>query len=187
MPGDFWQRFANVRLLFAYMFAQPGKKLHFMGGEFGQWWEWNANASLDWHLLNYEPHKKLQAFMRDLNALYRSEPAMHQVDFSYDGFEWIDFGDYERSIVSFIRKARDPQDFLVFVFNFTPMPRYNYRIGVPRWGFYREMLNSNSGLYWGSNAGNQGGRHTDPVPWHGRPCSLSLNLPPLSAVVLKPA
>ena len=187
MPGDFWQRFANLRLLFAYMFAQPGKKLHFMGGEFGQWWEWNANASLDWHLLQHEPHKKLQAFMRDLNALYRSEPAMHQVDFSYEGFEWIDFGDYERSIVSFIRKARDPKDFLVFVFNFTPLPRYDYRIGVPRWGFYREMLNSDSGLYWGSNAGNQGGRHTDPVPWHGRPCSLSLNLPPLSALVLKPA
>jgi 1,4-alpha-glucan branching enzyme len=187
MPGDSWQRFANLRLLFAYMFAQPGKKLHFMGGEFGQWWEWNANASLDWHLLQYEPHKKLQAFMRDLNALYRREPAMHQVDFSYEGFEWIDFRDYERSIVSFIRKARDPDDFLVFAFNFTPVPRYNYRIGVPKWGLYREALNSDSGLYWGSNAGNQGGRHTDPVPWHGRPCSLSLDLPPLGALVLKPA
>ena len=185
MPGDFWQKFANLRLLFSYMFAQPGKKLNFMGGEFGQWWEWNANASLDWHLLQYEPHKKLQAFMRDLNALYTKEPAMHQVDFSYEGFEWIDFGDYGRSIVSFIRKARDPDDFLVFVFNFTPVPRYNYRIGVPKPGFYREALNSDSGLYWGSNLGNQGGRHTDPVQWHGRPCSLNLDLPPLAGLVFK--
>ncbi len=111
---------------------------------------------------------------------------MHEVDFNYRGFEWIDFSDYERSIVSFVRRAKNPDDFLVFVFNFTPVPRYNYRVGVPKWGFYREMLNSDSALYWGSNMGNAGGRHTDPVPWHGRPCSLSLNLPPLGALVLKP-
>ncbi|MGD0231827.1 MAG: 1,4-alpha-glucan branching protein GlgB [Syntrophorhabdales bacterium] len=187
MPGDFWQRFANLRLLLSYMYGQPGKKLLFMGGEIGQWSEWNAATSLDWHLLQYEPHKGLQAFVRDLNRLYQSEPSMHEVDFSYEGFEWIDFGDYERSVVSFTRRAKDRDDFLVFVFNFTPVPRYNYRIGVPRWGLYREVLNSDSELYWGSNAGNQGGRHTEPVPWHGRPCSLNLNLPPLGALVLKPA
>jgi 1,4-alpha-glucan branching enzyme len=186
MPGDFWQKFANLRLLFSYMYAQPGKKLLFMGGDIGQWWEWNWNASLDWHLLEYEPHRKLQAFVRDLNMLYRKEPSMYEVDFNNRGFEWIDFSDYERSIVSFIRKAKDPDDFLVFVFNFTPVPRYNYRVGVPKWGFYREILNSDSALYWGSNMGNLGGRHTEPVPWHGRPCSLSLDLPPLGGLVLKP-
>ncbi len=186
MPGDFWQKFANLRLLFSYMYAQPGKKLLFMGGEIGQWWEWNWNASLDWHLLEYEPHRKLQTFFKDLNMLYRKEASMHEVDFNYRGFEWIDFSDYERSVVSFIRKAKDPDDFLVFVFNFTPVPRYNYRVGVPKWGFYREIFNSDSDLYWGSNMGNMGGRHTDPVSWHRRPCSLSLNLPPLGAVVLKP-
>jgi len=186
MPGDFWQKFANLRLLFSYMYAQPGKKLLFMGGDIGQWWEWNWNASLDWHLLEYEPHRKLQAFVRDLNVLYRKEPSMHEVDFNHRGFEWIDFSDYERSIVSFIRKAKDPDDFLVFVFNFTPVPRYNYRVGVPKWGFYREILNSDSALYWGSNMGNLGGRHTEPVSWHGRPCSLSLDLPPLGGLVLKP-
>jgi 1,4-alpha-glucan branching enzyme len=186
MPGDYWQRFANMRLLFSYMFAQPGKKLHFMGGEIGQWWEWNPLSSLDWHLLEYEPHKKLQAFVRDLNMLYRREASMHEIDFRSEGFEWIDFSDYERSVVSFIRRAKDREDFLLFAFNFTPVPRYDYRIGVPRWGFYQEVLNSDSGLYGGSNTGNQGGRHTDPVPWHGRPCSLKLNLPPLGALVLKP-
>ena len=186
MPGDFWQKFANLRLLFSYMYAQPGKKLLFMGGDIGQWWEWNWSASLDWHLLEYEPHRKLQTFVKDLNVLYRKEPSMHEVDFNNRGFEWIDFSDYERSIVSFIRKAKDPDDFLVFVFNFTPVPRYNYRVGVPKWGFYREIFNSDSELYWGSNMGNLGGRHTEPIPWHGRPCSLSLNLPPLGALVLKP-
>ena len=186
MPGDFWQKFANLRLLFSYMYAQPGKKLLFMGGDLGQWWEWNWNASLDWHLLEYESHRKLQAFVRDLNALYRKEPSMHEVDFNQRGFEWIDFSDYERSIVSFIRRAKDPDDFLVFVFNFTPVPRYNYRVGVPKWGFYREILNSDSALYWGSNIGNLGGRHTEPVSWHGRPCSLNLDLPPLGGLVLKP-
>ena len=186
MPGDFWRRFANLRLLFSYMYAQPGKKLLFMGGDIGQWWEWNWNASLDWHLLEYEPHRKLHAFVRDLNVLYRKEPSMHEVDFNSRGFEWIDFSDYERSIVSFVRRAKDPDDFLVFVFNFTPVPRYHYRVGVPKWGFYREILNSDSALYWGSNVGNLGGRHTEPIPWHGRPCSLSLDLPPLGALVLKP-
>jgi 1,4-alpha-glucan branching enzyme len=187
MPGDMWQKFANLRLLYSYMFAQPGKKLLFMGGEIGQWWEWNANTSLDWHLLDYEPHRKLQAFVADLNALYRREASLHEVDFNHEGFEWIDFRDYERSVVSFIRRAKDNEDFLVFAFNFTPVPRRNYRVGVPKWGFYREILNSDSEIYWGSNVGNQGGRDAESVWWHGRPFSVSLDLPPLGAVVLKPA
>ena len=132
MPGDLWQKFANLRLLYSYMYAQPGKKLLFMGGEIGQWWEWNANTSLDWHLIQYEPHRRLLAFVKDLNMLYREEPSMHEVDFHHEGFEWIDFSDYERSVVSFIRRAKNREDFLVFVFNLTPVPRYNYRIGVPR-------------------------------------------------------
>lgn len=187
MPGDLWQKFANLRLLYAYMYAQPGKKLLFMGGEIGQWSEWNYNSSLDWHLLEYEPHKRLQAFFKDLNMLYRDEAAMHEVDFTYQGFEWIDFSDYERSVVAFVRRARDREDFLVFVFNLTPVPRYNYRVGVPKWGFYREIMNSDSEVYWGSNLGNFGGRHTEGVSWHGRPCSLVLDLPPLGALILKPA
>ena len=187
MPGDLWQRFANVRLLYSYMCAQPGKKLLFMGGEIGQWWEWNANTSLDWHLLQYEPHRKLQAFVKDLNMLYQREASLHEVDFHHPGFEWIDFGDYERSIVSFIRRAKNREDFLVFAFNLTPVRRRNYRVGVPEARFYREILNSDSELYWGSNVGNQGGRYAEHVPWHGRPYSLVLDLPPLAALVFKPS
>ncbi len=187
MPGDLWQKFANLRLLYSYMYAQPGKKLLFMGGEFGQWWEWNSNASLDWHLLEHEPHRKLQTFLKDLNDLYRREAAMHEIDFSHEGFEWIDFSDYEKSIVSFLRRARNSDDFLLFVFNFTPVPRYNYRIGAPKQGFYREVLNSDSEIYWGSNIGNQGGKHSEPLSWHEQPFSLSLDLPPLGGLVFKPA
>ena len=187
MPGDFWQRFANLRLLYAYMYAQPGKKLLFMGGEIGQWSEWNSNQSVDWHLLQYEPHERLKNFVRDLNIFYQNEPSLYEIDFSHEGFEWIDFGDFQRSVVSFLRRAKNPDDFLVFAFNFTPVPRYHYRIGVPKWGFYKEVLNSDSALYWGSNVGNYGGVHTDPIWWHGRPCSISVNLPPLGAVAFKPA
>ena len=165
------------------MYAQPGKKLLFMGGEIGQWGEWNRK-SLDWHLLEYEPHRKFQAFVKDLNALYAREPRCTRSISATRALNGSTFSDYERSIVSFIRKARTG-DFLVFVFNFTPVRRYNYRIGVPKWGFYREVLNSDSSLYWGSDTGNQGGRHTDPVPWHGRPCSINLDLPPLGALVFK--
>jgi 1,4-alpha-glucan branching enzyme len=187
MPGDEWQKFANLRLLYSYMYAQPGKKLLFMGGEIGQWWEWNANASLNWHLLQFEPHRRLQAFVGDLNALYRGQPAMYEKDFSHEGFEWIDFGDYERSIVSFIRRANDGEDFLVFVFNFTPVPRAGYRVGVPKGGLYREILNSDSDIYGGSNIGNQGGRHAETIRCHGRPFSLLLDLPPLAGLLFKPA
>jgi 1,4-alpha-glucan branching enzyme len=185
MPGDLWRKFANLRLLFAYMYAQPGKKLMFMGGEFGQWWEWNSNTSLDWHLVQEKPHKTLQAFVKDLNTVYQQEPALHELDFTHEGFEWIDFGDYEQSVVAFIRRARDREDFLVFVFNFTPVPRHGYRIGVPKPGFYRELLNSDSEIYGGSNMGNFGGRETEALWWHGLPHALLLNLPPLAGLVLK--
>jgi len=185
MPGDLWQKFANLRLLHAYMYAHPGKKMLFMGGEFGQWSEWNSKESLDWHLLQYEPHRRLQNLVRDLNRLYRNEPAMHEVDFTYDGFEWIDFADYESSIVSFIRRAKNREDFLIFVFNFTPVPRYNYRLGVSLPGFYREVLNTDSAYYWGSDLGNSGGVYAEAIPWYGKPSSLSLTLPPLSALALK--
>lgn len=185
MPGDMWQKFANLRLLLGFMYGHPGKKLLFMGGEFGQWWEWNSNASLDWHLLEFEPHRKLQAFVKDLNRLYRSEPALYQVDFDWNGFEWIDFHDWEKSIIAFVRKAKDPSDFLLFVCNFTPVPRQGYRIGVPEPGFYREILNSDSTYYWGSDVGNGGGVLAEPTPWQGRPYSISLTLPPLSVLVFK--
>jgi 1,4-alpha-glucan branching enzyme len=186
MPGDLWQKFANLRLLFSYMYAQPGKKLLFMGGEFGQWWEWNSATSLDWHLLEEAPHRGLQVLLRDLNRRYREEAAMHEVDFSHEGFEWIDFSDTDSNIVSFIRRARQKDDIVVFVFNLTPVPRYGYRVGVPRPGSYREILNSDAAVYWGSNVGNAGGVVADEVGWHGRPWSLSLTLPPLGALAFKP-
>jgi 1,4-alpha-glucan branching enzyme len=187
MPGDLWQKFANLRLLYSYMFAQPGKKLLFMGDEIGQWSEWDSNTSLQWHLLQHEPHQGLQRFVSDLNHLYAGEPAMHEVDFSYEGFEWIDFGDYDNSVISFMRRGKNRDDFLLFVFNCTPVPRYSYRVGVPRWGYYREVLNSDAALYWGSNMGNMGGVHTEPVWAHGRPCSISITLPPLAGLCFKPA
>jgi 1,4-alpha-glucan branching enzyme len=186
MPGDSWQKFANLRLLYTYMFAQPGKKLLFMGAEFGQWWEWDSNASLSWSLTEHEPHRKLQTFTADLNNIYRGENPIHEVDFSYEGFQWIDFSDYEGSIVAFMRKAKESSDLLVFVFNFTPVPRFGYRIGVPKMAFYRELLNSDSEIYGGSNLGNGGGSQAEITSWHGQPCSVVLTLPPLSGLILKP-
>jgi 1,4-alpha-glucan branching enzyme len=186
MPGDFWQRFANLRTLFSFMYGHPGKKLLFMGSEFGQWQEWSDSRSLDWHLLHYEPHQKLQAMVRDLNHLYVKEPALHTVDFDPGGFEWIDFQDSDNSIISFMRKTDRPEDTLIFVCNFTPVYRDAYRIGVPWHGFYREVFNSDSGDYWGTNKGNYGGLHTEEVPFHGRPCSINLVLPPLATVIFKP-
>jgi 1,4-alpha-glucan branching enzyme len=187
MPGDFWQRFATLRALYGFMYGHPGKKLLFMGGEFGQWDEWDHSRSLDWHLLQYEPHRGIQRFVKDLNQLYRSEPALYEVDFDWSGFEWLDFHDSENSAISFLRRARNPGDFLVFVGNFTPVPRQGYRIGVPSPGFYREILNSDSEIYWGSNMGNTGGVWAEPTPYQGRPYSISLTLPPLSVLVLKPS
>ena len=186
MPGDFQQRFANLRALFGYMYGHPGKKLLFMGGEIGQWWEWNHDESIHWHLLQYESHHGLQRYVRDLNRLYQSEPALYEVDFDYHGFEWIDFRDAEGSIISFIRRGKNPEDFLVFVYNFTPVARMGYRVGVPKGGFYKEVMNSDSGSYWGGNMGNFGGIWADEMPWHGRAASLSLTIPPLSMVVMKP-
>ncbi|MBF0472157.1 MAG: 1,4-alpha-glucan branching protein GlgB [Nitrospirae bacterium] len=185
MPGDNWQKFANLRLLYAYMYAQPGKKLMFMGGEFAQYSEWVSTQSLDWHLTQYEPHQKLQRWVKELNRLYCSEPALYEVDFSYEGFEWIDFTDYSSGTIAFIRKAKDHMNYILCVFNFTPTPRQNYRIGVPYEGFYQEILNSDSEVYWGSNVGNWGGFHSDSIWWQGRPHSLNLNLPPLGAVFFK--
>ena len=187
MPGDLWQKFANLRLLYSYMYAQPGKKLLFMGGEFGQWSEWYSQTSLDWHLLGYEPHRGLQLFVRNLNELYQEEPSLHEVDFTYEGFEWIDFGDFDNSVVSFIRKAKNANDFTLFIFNLTPVPRDDYRVGVPKWGYYREILNSDAAIYWGSNVGNYGGVHAEDVWSHRRPYSIRLRLPPLGALAFKPA
>jgi 1,4-alpha-glucan branching enzyme len=186
MPGDEWQKFANLRLLFAYMYGHPGKKLLFMGGEFGQVREWNHDESLDWHVLEYPPHRGIQKWVMDLNHLYKSEPALHELDFSHEGFEWVDFSDYEKSIISFLRRAENPDDIIMFVLNFTPVPRYEYRIGVPRDGFYKEVLNSDSGQYWGTNTGNYGGARSEFYPWEGKAFSITLTLPPLGAVILKP-
>jgi 1,4-alpha-glucan branching enzyme len=188
MPGDDWQRFANLRCGYAFMYGHPGKKLLFMGSEFGQTREWNHDRSLDWHLLSMGPfHAGLMALVRDLNRLYRTEPALHQVDFDPAGFSWIDCGDSDQSVVSFVRRARDPGDFVLFVLNLTPVPRERYRVGAPVPGYYRELLNTDAGLYGGSNLGNGGGVTAEGLAWQGQPHCLVLTLPPLAAVVFKPA
>ncbi len=185
MPGDYWRKSANLRLLLGYMFAEPGKKLLFMGGEFGQISEWNHDAQLSWELLGNQYHEGLRRFTRDLNRLYRSEPAMYQRDYSFEGFEWVDFRDQDSTVVSFIRRGADPADEMLFVFNFTPVPRQGYRLGVPRAGYWREVLNSDSAYYGGSDLGLGGGAASESVTSHGRPQSLSLTLPPLSMLALK--
>jgi 1,4-alpha-glucan branching enzyme len=185
MPGDLWQKFANLRALFGYFYGHPGKKLIFMGAEIGQWNEWNFDNSLDWHLLDQEPHYKLKRYVSDLNAIYKAEPALHQVDYEWKGFEWIDFRDADNSVLAFVRRAKDVKDHLLVVLNLTPVPRPNYRLGVPTEGFYRELLNSDSDHYFGSNMGNFGGMHTERIKSHGRDFSISLTLPPLSCLILK--
>ncbi len=218
MPGDMWQQFANLRALYAYMYAHPGKKLLFMGCEFGQWLEWNFQQGLDWVLLGFDTHRGLLACLRDLNQLYRAERALHELDFSPEGFEWIDFRDVEQSVVSFLRKAQPvplpagndstlpvvtadavpeaaPEalpnaptpypDFLVVATNFTPVPRTGYRVGVPLPGFYREVFNSDSSHYGGSNLGNSGGLSAEEYAWQGQPYSVLLTLPPLAVIYLK--
>jgi len=185
MPGDEWQRFANVRAFLAYMYAHPGKKLLFMGCEIGQYEEWNCEAELRWELLEFDYHRKLQSFVRDLNRLYRREPALYEVDFHHSGFEWVDFSDVDNSVIAFLRRARDPKNFLLFCCNFTPVPRTGYRFGVPESGFYREVFNSDSSLYGGSNLGNAGGVRSEPIEAHGRPHSISITLPPLAVVVFR--
>jgi len=186
MPGDAWQQFSNLRALYGFMVTHPGKKMLFMGGEFGQWIEWNSNQSLDWHLLDYEPHRKLRELVRELNRLYRLEPALHQVDFEWRGFEWVDFQDVENSVIAFLRRARDSHDYLLVVCNFTPVSRPHYRVGVPREGFHRELLTTDALDYGGSGVSNQPGCSAEARPWHNQPCSLELNLSPLSVVILKP-
>ncbi|MEX2175471.1 MAG: 1,4-alpha-glucan branching protein GlgB [Pirellulaceae bacterium] len=182
MPGDEWQKFANLRLLLGYQFAQPGKKLLFMGGEIGAWNEWDHDAALDWHLLDQPAHKGLQRWLRDLNTIYRGQPALHELDCEPAGFEWIDCNDSEASVLSFLRKGRSPDGDILFVFNFTPLTRHNYRVGVPRGGHWQELLNSDAPLYGGSGQGNLGGVSAAPIPCHGRPYLLNITVPPLGVV-----
>jgi 1,4-alpha-glucan branching enzyme len=186
MPGDDWRRFANLRLLYGYMFGHPGKKLLFMGDEFGQWSEWNHDSSLEWHLLDSAPHCGLQRWVRDLNTLLRGEPSLYELDSDPAGFEWIDCKDAARSVVSFLRRGRDPNNQLLFVCNFTPVVRQNYRVGAPSGGCWTEILNGDAPLYGGSGQGNMGGVEAVPLPLHGRPWSLNITLPPLAAVVFRP-
>jgi 1,4-alpha-glucan branching enzyme len=207
MPGDEWQKFANLRSLFGYMYAQAGKKLLFMGGEFGQWQEWKHDTSLDWHLLQHYPHAGLQKWVADLNQVYRQEPALHELDCYPAGFDWVDCNDSQNSVISLIRKGSiqvsgvkgevseshlepeawnpTPAGTVLVVCNFTPLPRFNYRVGVPAGGFWKELLNSDASQYGGSGVGNLGGVEAEELPYHGRSHSLNLTLPPLSVVFLK--
>jgi 1,4-alpha-glucan branching enzyme len=186
MPGDEWQRFANVRAFLSYMFGHPGKKLLFMGSEFGQTQEWNHSEGLAWWLLQFPVHHTLQTMVRELNRLYRAEPALYQVDDDFRGFEWIDFRDAEASVIFFARYAQNREDFLVFCCNFTPVPRTGYRIGLPRPCGYREVFNSDAAMFGGSNMGNGGRVLAENLASHGQPASARVTLPPLSVVVLKP-
>ena len=185
MPGDEWQKFANLRTLFTYMYAHPGKKTMFMGMEFAQWGEWNVWSDLEWHLLQYGRHKQLKQFFIELNSLYRNEPALYENDFEEEGFQWIDCSDTRHSVVSFIRRACNSGEFIITVCNFTPQPHSHYRIGVPEAGFYREIFNSDSRDFGGSNMGNLGGKMTDEWFFHNYNYSLDLCLPPLGVLMLK--
>lgn len=185
MPGDEWQRFANLRLLYAYMFAQPGKKLLFMGDEFGQVGEWSHDRSLDWNVLQYPVHSGLMAWVEQLNRLYSREPAMHWFDNDPKGFEWVDCNDVPASVVSLLRKTESPDDSILVVCNFTPVPRLNYKVGVPAAGYWKELLNSDGKEYFGSGMGNAGGVMAQSRATHGRPYTLRLTLPPLGALFLK--
>jgi len=182
--ADHWQKCANLRALFGYMFAQPGKKLLFMGGEFAQWGEWNYQTSLDWHVLQYPDHAGIQRWVHDLCHAYRTEPALYELDCEPAGFEWVDCHDNENSVLAFLRKSRAGDSVLV-VCNFTSVPRHDYRVGVPRGGYWKELLNSDATAYWGSGLGNLGGQDAQAVPCHHRPYSLSLTLPPLAVVFFK--
>ncbi len=182
MPGDDWQKFANLRLLFSYMTAQPGKKLLFMGGEFGQGREWNHDRSLDWDLLENGWHRGVQKLVSQLNRLYGERAALHQTDFNPAGFEWIDGGDAEQSVLTFMRRDANGENPIIAAFNLTPVPRHNYRIGVPQDGTWHEILNSDAKEFGGSGQGNMGAVESTPVPWHGRPTSIIVTLPPLGAI-----
>ncbi|MGA2272626.1 MAG: 1,4-alpha-glucan branching protein GlgB [Bryobacteraceae bacterium] len=185
MPGDEWRQFANVRAFLAYMWGHPGKKLLFMGQDIGQREEWNSSGQIRWELLEFDFHRKLQALVRELNRIYRSSPALYQVDFHYRGFEWVDFHDSANSVIAFLRRAEDPSDFILFCCNFTPVPRESYEFGVPEEGFYEEILNTDSELFGGSNLGNGGPVSSRPVPKHGHPSSIAVTLPPLAVVAFR--
>jgi 1,4-alpha-glucan branching enzyme len=186
MPGDEWQKFANARAFLTYMYGHPGKKLLFMGSEFGQTSEWNHDRDLEWWLLQFPVHHRLQTMVQELNALYRREPALFEVDDDHRGFEWIDFRDVEKSVIVFARYARNREDFLVFCCNFTPIERVAYQVGLPKAGRYREVFNSDAEMFGGSNLGNAGWVRAMDEEYHGRPASAQLMLPPLGVVVLKP-
>jgi 1,4-alpha-glucan branching enzyme len=185
MPGDVWQKFANLRLLYGYMYGHPGKKLLFMGNEIAQWREWAHDESLDWHLLQWRDHQGILRMVCDLNQLYREQPALHEIDFEWQGYEWLELHDWENSVIAFLRRAKNAEDGIVVVCNFTPVVRENYRIGVPSAGYYREIFNSDSEVYGGSNVGNQGGAWGVPEPHGGRPFHLSIRVPPLGVLFLK--
>jgi 1,4-alpha-glucan branching enzyme len=186
MPGDRWQKFANLRLLYGFMFGHPGKKLLFMGDEFGQPSEWNHDSSLEWHVLQDPIHAGLLRWVRDINTLYRGQPSLYEREFEAAGFEWVDCNDFHRSVISFLRQGADPKDRLLVVCNFTPIVRNNYRVGVPVGDTWKEILNSDAHLYGGSGVGNFGGLTASPLPAHGRPFSLNMTLPPLGIVIFQP-
>jgi 1,4-alpha-glucan branching enzyme len=185
MSGEGWEEFANLRVLLGYMYGQSAKKLLFMGAEIGQRAEWSHEASLDWHLLEHESHLGLQKWVRDLNHLYRAEPALHELDCDPAGFEWVDCNDTEQSLLAFLRRGKSTEDLVLVACNFTPIPRQNYRIGVPRPGYWKEILNSDSKEYWGAGHGNLGGVESAPFGAHGHPHSLTVTLPPLGVVFFK--
>jgi 1,4-alpha-glucan branching enzyme len=185
MPGDLWQKFANLRLLYGYMYGHPGKKLLFMGDELAQWREWDHDESLDWHLLDWRDHQGVLRLVCDLNAMYRSYPSLHQIDFDWQGYEWLELHDWENSVLAFLRRGKNPEDAMVVVCNFTPVVRDGYRVGVPTEGFYEEVLNTDADHYGGSNVGNHGGVWSHQEPHAGRPFHISLRLPPLGVLFLK--
>jgi 1,4-alpha-glucan branching enzyme len=186
MSGDLWQKFANLRLLYSYMWTHPGKKLLFMGCELAQWHEWNYDSTIQWDLLQWDTHRGMQRLVADLNQLIRREPALHQLDFSGEGFEWVDCMNGDDSVLGYIRKAKDPNDFVLIACNFTPVVR-RYRMGVPKTGYYQEIFNSDSAHYAGTNVGNYPGITADAqFPHHGRAASIELTIPPLGLVVFKP-
>jgi 1,4-alpha-glucan branching enzyme len=185
MPGDDWQKFANLRLLYSYMWGQAGKKLLFMGGEIAQGREWSHDRSLDWHLLEHPAHAGIAQLIGTLNHLYKSEPALHVLDCDPNGFAWVDANDADQSVYAFLRRGLRPEDSILVILNATPLPRHNYRVGVDREGFWQEIFNSDAAVFGGSGQGNLGGVQASVVPKHGRPYSLNLTLPPLAAVYLK--
>lgn len=185
MPGDDWQKFANLRLLYTYMYTHPGKKLLFMGCEFGQWSEWNHEKSLDWHLLEWDKHKGLQQLVKDLNRVQKEQPALHEVDSDWRGFEWIDVTDADNSLISYIRRGKNPDDFVVVILNFTPSVHYGYQFGVPKDGEYEVVMNTDSEYYGGSNAGDSV-MYAQWGEWHDQPAYINITVPPLAALIIKP-